>query len=648
MSRVLLVTQSARMIGEFRRPWVRALYRRYAVRHRAIVARAVARLARDADVMVLAARELVDAASLPPGVEIRYYDTASHEVNPRDAEALAARLARGWWPEREGDPALAHRGVWLPRLLGVRGGILLRLEVAEPFWVLKGAFDQIKPARVALLTGASMHERIARLLAFHDGLPVETAAPRFVSARLYALAMAALFPREERLRARAFLRHPRRAVAPAGDAPVVFATCRPRHHYVVDPLAELLREAGVPTHVVATPTEEPETVRRLEALAAAGTSWNWITDYLPADEADRLAREYRPACRTAWRRIEAAPRLAERLATDDGVSLARPARPFLRDAVLHTLPIARLHQEAAFRALDVLRPRAVVITSNRRYSERALALAARARGIPCLLFSGMLFVPRYHADVFDVSDRLLVIGSALRDGLVREGVDPALITVMGDPRSTAARQAGRARLRAEIWREFGLGEERPLIVLVSKYVSLIFSAREKEVLYRTMAAARERLGRPHVIVKAHPNEDLRLLREQARAWGWSDAIVTQEYDIQRLFGAADAAVMVTSMAGLEAMALDCPVVALQERGKDFEGGNMPSYVTSGAVLRVDADDPAALAEALARLLHDPAARAAQIERGRAFAATSAPPVDDRLVARRMLETIEAVRIGGPR
>jgi glycosyl transferase family 1 len=306
-----------------------------------------------------------------------------------------------------------------------------------------------------------------------------------------------------------------------------------------------------------------------------------------------------------------------------------------------------LYQEAAFRALDSLRPRAVVITSNRRYAERALALAARARGIPCLLFSGMLFVPRYHSDVFDISDRLLVIGSALRDGLVREGVDPGLVTVVGDPRSSAARLIGRARLRAEVWREFGLGEERPLIVLVSKYVSLIFSAREKEALYRTVAAARERLGRPHVIVKAHPNEDLRLLREQVGAWGWPDAIVTQEYDIHRLFGAADAAVMVTSMAGLEAMALDCPVVALQARGKDFEGGNMPPYVTAGAAVRVDADDSAALAEALARLLHDPAARAAQVERGRAFAATSAPPVEGAL-ARCILDTIDAVRATGRR
>src|SRR3989441_2441156 len=38
----------------------------------------------------------------------------------------------------------------------------------------------------------------------------------------------------------------------------------------------------------------------------------------------------------------------------------------------------------------------------------------------------------------------------------------------------------------------------------------------------------------------------RSLRRQISEWGWPDARLTKEYDIHRLFGAADAAVMVTS------------------------------------------------------------------------------------------------------
>ena len=166
--------------------------------------------------------------------------------------------------------------------------------------------------------------------------------------------------------------------------------------------------------------------------------------------------------------------------------------------------------------------------------------------------------------------------------------------MVGDPRSNAARLVPTAQLREEVRRDFSLTPGRPLVIFVSKYVSLVFSAEEREAFYRTMVAAARQLGDVDFIVKVHPNEDLERLREQVGEWGWPEALLTKDYDIHRLFGAADAAVMVTSMAGLEAMALGCPVVAVQTAGKDFEGEYMPPYVSAGAVRRVDS-----------RLVHSP-------------------------------------------
>jgi glycosyltransferase involved in cell wall biosynthesis len=100
--------------------------------------------------------------------------------------------------------------------------------------------------------------------------------------------------------------------------------------------------------------------------------------------------------------------------------------------------------------------------------------------------------------------------------------------------------------------------------------------------------------------------------------------------------------MVTSMAGLEAMALGCPVVAVQTAGKDFEGDYMPPYVRAGSVPRVDLGDPAGLAAALRRLLEDPAERAVVVERGRAFSARYVHPVDGRL-AERLLALTDEIR-----
>lgn len=646
MSRVLLITQSTRSIGEFRRPLARRLYRRFAAWHRGVAARALRRLAPDAEVTVLAARDLVDPATLPRGATVRYYDEASFRVDSDRLADASHHLATAWWPDPAQAPALTHGHVWLPEVLTIGRSIVMRLEVAEALGALEESIRAARPDRIVLLTGASIPERIGRLIAHRDGIPVRVHAPWLPWTRLYAAAHAALFPREERMRVRQFLRHPRRPVAapPRAGAPrLLFVTCRPRHHLVVDPLVAAVRAAGAEAFVIGAPSDEAEYRARLETLRSAGVPASELTDHLDAAEARRLARRRRAASRGLRRLVRGAEYRAR--LTWKGLPLAGVTGPFLARSLPRALEAAALYQEAAFRALDALAPDAVVITSNRRYPERALALAARARGVPCLMFSGTMILTRDRTPLFDVGDRMLVMGEHLRERLVAEqGVDPARVHVVGDPRSNAARLVPSRDLRTQVCAHFGLAPERPLVVFISKYASLLFSADEKAAYYRTMIEALRRLPQLHVIVKVHPNEHLDLLREQVAGWGWPNAILTRDYDIHRLFGAADAAVMVTSQAGFEAMALDCPVVAVQQAGKDYEGGYMPPFVSAGVVERVDMDDPAALAEALGRLLQDRGVRDALVARARAFAAPFIHPADGAL-GTRLLAVVDELTAG---
>jgi hypothetical protein len=647
--RLLLVSQAARSFGEFRRPWVRRLYRRFVAAHRRRLAAAAARLARRAEVTVLASRELVDPALLPPGVRVLNHDEQPFRTDTEELARLAARLEAAGWPDPAAAPRLRHHGIWLPEVAAAHRRLVLRLELAEPAGALAAVWDEVKPERLAVLTGASVAERVAVLLARRDGLPVQVAAPGFLAARLYARAQAALDGRDERLRLRRFLDWPRRPVAApaAGAGPrIVFVICRPRQHLLVDPLVDAVRAAGADCHVLALGV--PELAAPLARLEEAGAGWSWLSDHLPREEGRRLVAGAWPAVLGAWRRVAADPGRRHWLLWR-GLDLAGLARPFLRVQVELSLRTALAFQEAAVRALDALRPAAVVLTNTRRHAERALALAARRRGIPCLIFSNALVMVRERQDFSALGDRLLVMGAELRQRLVAEqGLPAARVSVLGDPRSRAARRLPRARLRAEVLGRFGLADDRPLVAVVSKYVSLLFSIEEKEAFYRAVFGARRRLGDPHVIVKVHPNEDPVRLAEQVRAWGCPDALLSQDLDIHRLFGAADVAVMVTSMAGVEAMAMGCPVVAVQTAGKDFDGGGMPAYVAAGAVERVDMrpGDPEAGARALAatlgRLLGDPAARRALIERGRRFAAAHVGAADERL-GERLLEVVGEVR-----
>jgi glycosyltransferase involved in cell wall biosynthesis len=646
MAGALLVTESTRSYGEFRRLWVRATFERYVHYYRRRLVRAVERERARGPVTLLTARHLLGDARLPPDVRVRYYDEESYKVDSRSLGETTKHLVSDWWPIREEAPELSHRGVWLPDLLTISRSIVLRMEIVEPLGILDLVWREVAPDRVVALSGASIPEQLSRLLAKCRGMPFQTASPGMLLSRVLSVALRALYPREERRRLRELIDFHREPVAVShapGAERVLCVTCRPRHHAVVDPLLVALRAASVEGQVVAAPSLEPAFGRSLERLRGGGFPAGYLTDYLSREEVREMVRRYRPVLRQAWSRIVRDPELSRRL-TVGAVPLARVALPFLRDSVTRSLLTALLCQEAAFRALDAIRPKAVVITSNRRLAERALALAARQHGIPCVLFSGALMLTRDRYPFFDVADRMLVIGDHLKLQLVgAEGIEPELVSVVGDPRSNAARLVPRAELRRAVAEAFSLDPARPVLVFVSKYVSFLFSAEEKEAYYRTALEGLRRSGSgAQVILKVHPNEDVALVRQQARQWGWPDVPVTQEYDIHRLFAAADAAVMVTSMAGVEAMALGCPVIAVQMAGKDYEGGYMFPYVTDGAVERVDIGDAPGFGRAVDRVLLDDRARADLVTRGFGFAERYIHPVDGAL-ASRLLAVIEEIR-----
>ena len=631
MSRILVVTETSRGDGEFRRPWVRARYAAHVNRYRRAVEEAVSLLAPGNDVTLLAGRELVDRQTLPAGVHLRLYDEESFRAEADPLAELGSRLIAAWWPRREAEPALSVNGVWLPDLLPVAKGILLRLDVLESLAALERVMDDVKPQRIVLLTGASTAERVARAFGEDRGISVKTATwmlMPFVFARLSRW----LRIRQERNVVHHMHRQTRRSgPTPAGRRRIVLSVCQTRHF-------EVVRKAGLNTTVLAAYVDDETTPiesaiqARIKRVEAAGVPCAYFMNYVSPVDARRIVRELWPLQRRLRRRLKADPEY-ESLSRHGSVRLAKILRPFAVDAINQSLVISRLYLESARRALDALSPDAVVIASDRRYAERALALVARARSIPTLLFWGSSLLSRDRINTFDVADRLLLIGDDVRAAMVEQGIEPRRLTVVGDPRSNVARLEDRPGLRERIFTEFELAPDRPLVVLVSKYVSVLFSPEEKEAFYRTVAGAVDRLGQVNVVIKVHPNERLPLLREQVREWGWFDANLIQSYDIHRLFRAADAAVMVTSMAGVEAMAMECPVVAVQTRGKDFEGDYMPAYVSEAAVARVDMGDADGLAAALAGLVSEGPTRDAVVARGRTFAARYLHPVDGRLTER---------------
>jgi len=202
MSGTLLVTESTRSYGEFRRSWVRAAFERYVRRYRRRLVRAVEEERARGPVTLLTARQLLGDARLPTGVSVRYYDEESYKVDSRALGDSTARLVADSWPSAESAPELSHRGVWLPDLLTISRSIVLRMEIVEPLGILEHVCREVDPDRVMVLSGASIPERLALLVAERSGTPARPAAPGMVSSRVLSVALRALYPREERVRLR--------------------------------------------------------------------------------------------------------------------------------------------------------------------------------------------------------------------------------------------------------------------------------------------------------------------------------------------------------------------------------------------------------------------------------------------------------------
>ena len=638
MSGVLIVTEAPRSLGEFRRPWVRRLDRAYVAHYRRLVTRVCAHVG-EPGVTLLAARGFVDTSELPPGLALRYYD---EETLKADLPALSQRtwrLIESWWPPPEAEPALTIGGVWLPDVINVSRAALLQVDVMVNVGIFERVLDEVKPDQVVLVSGHSLRERTAHAVAEDRGIPTSVAMPFASLSRFVAVVDRWLRWRHERWALKKLAYDGKRRPSTPSAARYLFCVSHARHFTMVKLLASAIRGIGLGCRLIAATRDNAKMMDEpLRTLEKSGIPGAYAMDYLPREKARHAVRSARPLSR----RLLGAPVA--------GIGLDSLVDPYRRDTLRWSLATARVYLEGAFRALDAHRPGAVVITTDRRMVDRALALAARRRGIPTLLYWGGAVLGRDRANrFFDVADRVLVLGDHVRNLLIKQGVPSAQLVVLGDPRSDEVRRTAPETLRAQVFGDLDLDPRRPLVVMVSKYVSLLFSHSEKQAFYRTVRDATRALGGVNVVIKPHPNhEDLDVLRKDLKSLGWSDnKLVRRDYDIQRLFGAADVALMVTSMAGIEAMALGCPVVAVQAPGKNFEGPGMPPYVSAGAVERVDAGDVEGLTRTLRRLLDDPAARAKLAERGRAFAASYVHPVDGAL-GERLEALVTELAQGGAR
>jgi glycosyltransferase involved in cell wall biosynthesis len=199
--------------------------------------------------------------------------------------------------------------------------------------------------------------------------------------------------------------------------------------------------------------------------------------------------------------------------------------------------------------------------------------------------------------------RAVAISGAVRDRLIEGGVPAAMIRTIPsavDPGALYPQQ-GRAVLRSEA----GLGPDAHLLLAVAALVP----RKGVDVLLAALARLAGEGLRPELWIAGQGPARAGLER-QARELGLSERVrfLGERDDVADLLAACDVFILPSrreglGVAALEAMAAGRPVVATRV------GGLAEAVVHERTGLLVPPEDPAGLAQALARVLRDPALRA---------------------------------------
>lgn len=252
-------------------------------------------------------------------------------------------------------------------------------------------------------------------------------------------------------------------------------------------------------------------------------------------------------------------------------------------------------------ALYARRQRVDLLHGHLTRSAWYVGLAARLAGLPN--------VATAHSDNagkhFGRADRIIAVSGAVADFLQRQGYDPARIRMVHHGIADLAARLP-ADARATLRRELGLPDDEPCLLMAARIVP----AKGHDTALRALARLRDQ---PWTLLLAGDHHgdlgpQMQALARELDIAGRVRFLGLRE-DVPALMAASDLLLAPSrrealSLTLLEASACALPIVATRVGGI----GEVVEEGASGAL--VAPDDPAALAEAIAPLLGDPARRRA--------------------------------------
>lgn len=249
------------------------------------------------------------------------------------------------------------------------------------------------------------------------------------------------------------------------------------------------------------------------------------------------------------------------LGTMDGLIVSSFLQRFVNLSTLSGVYSRILWLDGVF---ERFRPASVVAFPLHSHVGRVAARLARLRKLPTLTF-----VPTWTYGmkpggdqlafrVYDDTDFVIVPGEDCRQALVRGGVDPNKILLVGNPKFDIIANMSATEDRGQLCRLLG-ARPNDLIFLVASYIVAPGTMQWVRALVRQLKMFS---GRFKLIIRPHPDESPgeyeRILKEEKLL----DAAVSRSVPLYRLINASNVVFTGMSTVGSEAVLFDKPLICM--------------------------------------------------------------------------------------
>lgn len=223
--------------------------------------------------------------------------------------------------------------------------------------------------------------------------------------------------------------------------------------------------------------------------------------------------------------------------------------------------LSAIYVKSAKTMLEKDKPSSIIFISDRSAIEKSISIFANRLKIPTVLVSPNNIMSLDKTNEYNIADYVLVTGIHMKKELIKIGVNKRKIIIVGDLRLDNIHK--RHFDRRKLFNKYGLDKNKKVIILISTYVSTAVPYNEKSNAFKLVNGGLKNLNNFQLVIKAHPNENIDVLRSQVKSWGIKGKVVSG--NLHELLYISDAIAQTFSMTGFEAAIFRKPIFIINPK-----------------------------------------------------------------------------------